>query len=289
MKLLDGKAFSAELISKIQVEVEQLKNQYKRSPRLVLILVGDNENSKKFVAYKELCCQSVGIENEMIPFPENVTQKTLIQKIEELNLDKNTDGILVQLPLPEHIDKQKVIESIAPYKDVDGLHPINIGNLGLGKDSLEACTAQGIITLLKHNHIPISGKRAVIIGRSNLVGKPTAQMLLRENATVTICHTHTSNLTDFTRTADILILAMGNPNVVTPEMLKDDAIVIDIAMNRKGKCLFGDIYNKENLPKLEEKVSAITPVPGGIGPLTITFLVKNTLKSFIKREEDKLG
>lgn len=283
MQIISGSALAKEIKTKMFSEVSTLKIKYGRAPKLSVLLIGENPDSMKYVKSKGKACAEVGMEGDLHFLPESTTQKELLNIIYALNEDETVDGILIQLPLPAHIDTEIVLESVDYRKDADGLHPMNVGKLCDGGEGVLPCTPKGIIAMLKYGNIDISRKHAVVLGRSNLVGKPVAQMLLRENATVTICHSMTRNLSEIVGQADILIAAMGSPNVLTPAMLKPGVVVIDVAMNYVNDKLVGDIYCSENLPELEKLASAISPVPGGVGPMTITSLIENTFEIYKKR------
>ena len=283
MQIISGSALAKEIKTKMYSEVSTLKIKYGRAPKLSVLLIGENPDSMKYVKSKGKACAEVGMEGDLHFLPESTTQKELLNIIYALNEDETVDGILIQLPLPAHIDTEIVLESVDYRKDADGLHPMNVGKLCDGGEGVLPCTPKGIIAMLKYGNIDISRKHAVVLGRSNLVGKPVAQMLLRENATVTICHSMTRNLSEIVGQADILIAAMGSPNVLTPAMLKPGVVVIDVAMNYVNDKLVGDIYCSENLPELEKLASAISPVPGGVGPMTITSLIENTFEIYKKR------
>ena len=274
--LLSGKIFAAQLKEEAKTKVEKLQAKYGVTPGLAVIIVGENPASKVYVANKEKGCHETGIYSEVIRMPEETDKETLLAEIHRLNNDEKIHGILVQLPLPKQIQAQEaeILEAISPLKDVDGFHPINVGNLSIGKDALVPCTPHGCIRMLEMAGIPIAGKHAVIIGRSNIVGKPMAQLLLSRNATVTICHSRTENLAEITRQADILVAAVGRPYFVTADMVKKGAVVIDVGINRlENKKLVGDV-DFENVAPI---ASAITPVPGGVGLLTIAMLMQNTV------------
>jgi len=276
-KIIDGKALAKELREGFKTEVEKYKKEG-RVPGLTVVLVGDDPASQVYVRYKEKACQEIGINSQIIRKDNNTTQEELLAIIDELNRDNSVDGILVQLPLPEHIDEKQIIEAIDPMKDVDGFHPVNTGRLFSGqRDSLmfEACTPLGIIKLLQKTGVEIEGKKAVVVGRSNIVGKPIAHLLLARHATVTICHSRTADLGAETRQADILIAAAGRPELIKGDMVKEGAIVIDVGTNRVDGKLIGDVAFEE----VSKKASYITPVPGGVGPMTITMLLYNTLKA----------
>ncbi len=278
MQILDGKTLGKEIQEEIRLEVEKLS----KKPHLAVILVGDNPASKIYVNTKNKTCERLGINSTVITLPENTTEDELKLKIKTLNEDSDVNAILVQLPLPEHINTANCIKEISPIKDVDGFTPENLGAVICGKQPYAyPCTPFGIITLLKRNNIEISGKHAVVIGRSNIVGKPLSLMLLKENATVTMCHSKTKNLKEITKTADILVSATGN-RIITKDMVKKDAIVIDVGIirNKEGK-LEGDVYFDE----VKEVASYITPVPGGVGPMTIAALMKNTFELFLMQNK----
>lgn len=275
-QIIDGKKISQEIKDEIKEQVAQLKAQG-REVCLAVIQVGNNPASTVYVGNKKKACAYTGITSLAYELPEETTEEELLQKIEELNQDKKVNGILVQLPLPKHMDEDKIIEAISPAKDVDGFHPVNVGALSIGKDGFISCTPYGIIQLLKRSGTEIDGKNCVIIGRSNIVGKPMAQLLLRENGTVTIVHSHTKNLKEITAQADIVVAAIGKANYITADYIKEGAVVIDVGINRNenGK-LCGDV----NFAQVSEKASAITPVPGGVGPMTIAMLMQNCLEAF---------
>lgn len=275
-KLLDGKHMSSVLKEEVANEVLSLKEQ-SIFPHLTVIIIGDNPASQTYVRNKEKACESLGIKSTVIKFEENASQDEVLSKIEELNNDSSVHGILVQLPVPKHFDTQLLLESISESKDVDGFHPFNAGRMLCGTTSENhpfPCTPAGIIELLKRNEIAMEGKKAVIVGRSNIVGKPLVPLLLNENATVTVCHSKTKNLKEETLQADILIVAIGIPNFIKKDMVKKGAVVVDVGINRleTGK-LTGDVDFEE----VKEVTSYITPVPGGVGPMTIAMLMKNTI------------
>ena len=284
MEIISGTILSKELKETLRLEIEALKEKYGRVPKLALILVGDNPDSAKYVNSKKKSCADIGMEGEIHNLPTDASQEQLLQLIDLLNHADSVDGILLQLPLPEHLDTEEALAHIDYRKDADGLHPMNAGKLFDGSEGVLPCTPKGIISLLKYGGIEIAGKHAVVLGRSNLVGKPAAQLLLRENATVTICHTGTHHISDIVKTADILVLAMGKTDVVTPSMLKPGVVLVDVAMNWVDNKLGGDIYFERNLSELEKIVSAATPVPGGVGPMTITSLLENTVEIFKKKQ-----
>lgn len=274
-EVINGKDLAKDIRINLKEETKIL-NEQNIHPHLTVILIGDDPASHSYVNGKKKASAEVGISSEIIKLPEETTEEALLEKISDLNNDMEVHGILVQLPLPTQISEQKVIEAIDPKKDVDGFHPINVGNMMLGQDTFLPCTPYGIITMLKSKNIEISGKHAVIIGRSNIVGKPVGQLLLNESATVTYCHSKTKDLTKYTLDADILVVAIGKEHVIKAEDVKDGAVVIDVGINRteEGK-LTGDV----DFDSVKEKASYITPVPRGVGPMTITMLLKNTIKA----------
>lgn len=274
-KLIDGKQIAKKKQEEIAKEVHDLKSR-NIIPGLAVILVGNNPASRTYVKSKEKACLQLGMHSVLIEFPATIIEDELLAKIVELNEDSSIHGILVQLPLPNHINEKKVIETIIPDKDVDGFHPINIGRMMTGQDSFLPCTPYGVMVMLEEMNIPISGKHVVVVGRSNIVGKPSGQLFLNENATVTYCHSKTSDLKAITTQADILVAAVGKVDLITADHVKEGAVVIDVGMNRnqEGK-LCGDVAFDE----VKEKAGYITPVPGGVGPMTITMLMYNTLKS----------
>jgi len=276
MILIDGKKAAAELREELKKEVVELKAKYNKIPGLTVILIGDMAPSQIYVRNKEKSANEVGLKSEVIKYPEAVEEKTVLDKIEELNKDESISGILVQLPLPKHIDKQKVIETILPGKDVDGFHPMNVGNLSSGYESSVPCTPLGCYLMIKKIEPNLSGKKAVMIGRSNLNGKPMAQLLLKENCTVTITHSKTKDLKAECLEADIIVAAVGIPELVKADWVKKDAIVIDVGINKTDKGIVGDVAFDE----VSKVASALTPVPGGVGPMTIACLLKNTIECF---------
>lgn len=274
-QILDGKLVSASIRAELKTEIEQLK-QKGIVPGLAVILVGEDPGSQVYVRNKAKACDEVGIKSEVIKYPEDVSEEVVLEKIKELNTREDIHGILVQLPLPKHIDGNKVIEAIDVKKDVDAFSYENTGHVMIGDYKMLPCTPAGIIDILKFYNIDICGQNCVIIGRSNIVGKPAAMLMMHENATVTVCHTKTRNLSEITSRADILIVSMKKARYITKEYVKDGAIIIDVGMNRdsEGK-LCGDV----DFDDVFDKCSYITPVPGGVGPMTITTLLKNTLAS----------
>ena len=276
MILIDGKKAAAELREELKKEVSELKTKYNKVPGLTVILIGDMAPSQIYVRNKEKSANEVGLKSEVIKYPEAVEEKTILDKIEELNNDETVSGILVQLPLPKHIDKQKVIEAIAPSKDVDGFHPMNVGNLSSGYESSVPCTPLGCYLMIKKIEPNLNGKKAVMVGRSNLNGKPMAQLLLKENCTVTITHSKTKDLKAECLEADISVAAVGIPELVKADWVKKDAIVIDVGINKTDKGIVGDVAFEE----VSKVAKALTPVPGGVGPMTIACLLKNTIECF---------
>lgn len=283
-KIIDGKLVSQKIKDTLKTEVTTLKVNKKRIPKLVVLLIGDNPASMTYVKNKEKACSYIGIESEIIK-KKNSTTEELLEIISNLNEDKSVDGILVQLPLPKNIDENKVLNSISPEKDVDGFHPINIAKLFLGETGFLPCTPSGIIELLNSISYDLTGKEVVVIGRSNIVGKPMSLLCLQKNATVTIAHSKSKNLKEICKRADVLISAIGKANFITDEFVKENAVVIDVGINRNSEYkLCGDV----DFTKVYDKVSAITPVPGGVGPMTIAMLMKNTLTSYKIREKENL-
>ena len=273
MILIDGKKAAAELREELKKEVTDLKTKYNKVPGLTVILIGDMAPSQIYVRNKEKSANEVGLKSEVIKYPDTVEEKTVLEKIEELNNDDSVSGILVQLPLPKHIDKQKVIETITPSKDVDGFHPMNVGNLSSGYESSVPCTPLGCYLMIKKIEPNLSGKKAVVVGRSNLNGKQMTQLLLKENCTVTITHSRTKNLKAECLEADIIVAAVGIPELVKGDWVKKDAIVIDVGINKTENGLVGDVAFDE----VSKVAKALTPVPGGVGPMTIACLLKNTV------------
>ena len=276
MNLIDGKKIAAELRNELKVEVDGIKKKFNKVPGLTVILIGDLAPSQIYVKNKEKSAKEVGLNSEVIRYANDVDENTILKKINDLNEDKSVSGILVQLPLPKHINKKKVIESISPSKDVDGFHPMNVGNLSSGYESSVPCTPLGCYLLLKKIEPNLSGKKAVIIGRSNLNGKPMAQLLLKENCTVTITHSKTKNLKSECLLADIIIAAVGIPELVKGDWVKKDSIIIDVGINKVDKGIVGDV----DFDQVSKRAKALTPVPGGVGPMTIACLIKNTIECF---------
>ena len=282
MILIDGKKEAALLRDDLKKEVSDIKLKYNKVPGLTVILIGDLTPSQIYVRNKEKSALEVGLKSEVIRYPNNVEEKVVLDKIKELNRDASVSGILVQLPLPKHIDKQKVIEEIAPQKDVDGFHPMNVGNLSSGYESSIPCTPLGCYLLIKKIEPNLNGKKAVIVGRSNLNGKPMTQLLLKENCTVTITHSKTKDLKDECLKGDIIVAAVGIPELIRGDWVKNDAIVIDVGINKTDKGIVGDVAFDE----VSKVAKALTPVPGGVGPMTIACLLKNTIDCF-KRSQNK--
>tara|TARA_B100001057_G_scaffold249279_1_gene249545 strand:+ start:33 stop:878 length:846 start_codon:yes stop_codon:yes gene_type:complete len=281
MILIDGKKIAAELREELKQEVAELKTKYNKVPGLTVILVGDMAPSQIYVRNKEKSANEVGLKSEVIKYPDTVEEKTVLEKIEELNNDESISGILVQLPLPKHINKQKVIETITPSKDVDGFHPMNVGNLSSGYESSVPCTPLGCYLMIKKIEPNLNGKKAVIVGRSNLNGKPMTQLLLKENCTVTITHSRTKDLKAECLAADIIVAAVGIPELVKGDWVKKDAIVIDVGINKTKNGLVGDVAFDE----VSKVAKALTPVPGGVGPMTIACLLKNTIDCFKRSQK----
>ena len=275
--IISGKEISVKIKDQLKEEVSKIKETYPRLPKLVVILVGDNQASQTYVRNKERGCQYIGIESEILRHDASFSEIELLQEINDLNNDDTVDGILVQLPLPQHINEEKVLDAIVPSKDVDGFHPENVAKLFLGQHSLVPCTPKGMMVLLEEINYDLAGKEVVIVGRSNIVGKPVALLCLQKNATVTIAHSQTKDLKAVCSRADVLIAAIGKPKFFNHEYVKDGAVVLDVGINRdENNKLCGDV----DFDDVKDKVSAITPVPGGIGPMTITMLLQNTLEAF---------
>jgi len=281
MILIDGKKAAAELREELKKEVAELKSKYNKVPGLTVILIGDMAPSQIYVRNKEKSANEVGLKSEVIRYPDTVNEKIVLEKIDELNKDDTISGILVQLPLPKHIDKQKVIETIAPSKDVDGFHPMNVGNLSSGYESSVPCTPLGCYLMIKKIEPNLSGKKAVVVGRSNLNGKPMTQLLLKENCTVTITHSRTKDLKEECLKADIIVAAVGIPELVKGDWVKKEAIVIDVGINKTENGLVGDVAFDE----VSKVAKALTPVPGGVGPMTIACLLKNTVDCFKRSQK----
>ncbi|MCX7610495.1 MAG: bifunctional methylenetetrahydrofolate dehydrogenase/methenyltetrahydrofolate cyclohydrolase FolD [Ignavibacterium sp.] len=289
MQIIDGKKVASEIKNELKIQIDELKKSGKNVPGLVAILVGDNPASHIYVSSKSKACQEIGMRSVVEKLSSSISQNDLIELINKYNQDENYHGILVQLPLPKHIDEEKIIESISPQKDVDGFHPISVGNLLIGKDTFISCTPAGIQELLKRYNINTQGKHVVVVGRSNIVGKPVANLLLQKNqyanAIVTVCHSAANDLSFYTRQADILIAAIGKAEMIKADMVKEGVVVIDVGINRiedpsnkKGYKIVGDV----SFDEVSKKASYITPVPGGVGPMTIAMLLNNTFKAYKK-------
>jgi len=278
VRILEGKVFAAQIKQSVKVEVEKIKATQRMNPGLAVIIVGENPASKVYVANKHKACEELGIYSEVISLPESISKEELLAQIISLNENPAIHGILLQLPLPEALknEEAELLKAIHPDKDVDGFHPVNVGKLAIGQEHLVPCTPAGCIKMLELANVEIAGKHAVIIGRSNIVGKPMANLLLARHATVTICHSRTADLPSITRQADILIVAIGKAQFVTADMVKPGAVVIDVGINRlPDKKLVGDV----DFEQVKEVAGAITPVPGGVGLLTIAMLLSNTVKA----------
>ncbi len=280
MKIISGTELAKKIKSELYNEIQQLTARGARPPKLSIILVGDDPASITYVTSKEKSCNALGIACDLLMLPEETSEAALLQKINALNADPTVDAILVQIPLPDHIDKEKILQAIHYMKDVDGLHPMNMGLLSGNQKGVIPCTPKGILTLLRSENVEIQGKHCVIIGRSNLVGKPMSQIMIRENASVTVCHSKTKDLAYLTRQAEILIIAIGCPNLLDATMLKEGVVVIDVGINVVNGKLVGDLYSIGNVSEIEKKASAITPVPGGVGPMTIVSLLENTVQLY---------
>lgn len=272
MELLDGKALANDILDKLSLKVNRLDT----APNLVVIQVGNDPASSVYVRNKERTAERVGINSETVKLSKHITQDELLEIIDKYNNDSLVNGILVQLPLPKHIDEQVILEAISPMKDVDGFHPLNVGKLNIGQKQMIPSTPAGIMELLKANHIELEGKHVVIVGRSNIVGKPLAHLLLEANATVTIAHSKTKDLKHLTKQADILVVAVGQPELITEDYVKDGTVVIDVGINRTESGLKGDV----DFNNVKSKVAAITPVPGGVGPMTIAMLMNQTYQAY---------
>jgi len=290
--LIDGRKVSQDIKDELKAKIDELKSAGKRVPGLVTILVGDNPASQSYVTSKAKACTELGMLSKVEKLDSTTSEKELLDLVQRYNNDSNYHGILVQLPIPKHINEEKIIQAISPGKDVDGFHPISVGNLMIGSDTFYPCTPYGIVELLKRYKIVTSGKHVVVVGRSNIVGKPVANMLLQKkegaNAIVTVCHSAAKDLTQYTKTADILIAAIGRPFYIKADMVKDGAVVIDVGINRvedasakKGYRVVGDV----DFVNVEKKASYITPVPGGVGLMTIAMLLQNTYQAYLKIEK----
>lgn len=280
--IIDGKQVSAAVKEQVRQETEVLFQEHGKRPGLAVVIVGNNPASRVYVNNKKKACEAVGFQSFEYALPEDTTQEELLELVETLNADENVNGILVQLPVPKQIDDKAIINSISVEKDVDAFHPENVGRIMIGEYAFLPCTPAGVMELIDATGVEVSGKKCVVIGRSNIVGKPMAMLLLHRSGTVTICHSRTQDLPSVTRDADILIAAVGKANFVTADMVKEGAVVIDVGMNRleNGK-LCGDV----NFEEVEPKASWITPVPGGVGPMTIAMLMKNTLTAFKQQNQ----
>ncbi|MCF7926251.1 MAG: bifunctional methylenetetrahydrofolate dehydrogenase/methenyltetrahydrofolate cyclohydrolase FolD [Candidatus Izimaplasma sp.] len=280
MAIISGRKLSKKIREDIKKDVSKLVSETAKIPHLVVVLVGDNPASQSYVKYKKRACKEVGIKSTVINEKESITEQELLTMINRLNDDESVHGILVQLPLPDHIDENKVIDTIKLQKDVDGFHPLNLGYMLLGRDGILPATPKGIITMLKSENINLEGKDALIIGRSNIVGKPLGTLLMKENATVTTAHSRTQNLKEKCLRSDVIVAAVGRPKLVTEDMVKPGAVVIDVGVNRVDNKLVGDV----DYEAVKDKVSYITPVPGGVGPMTITSLLQNVVLCFKRIE-----
>lgn len=282
-KIIDGKAIAAEMREEIAADTAQLK-QRGVTPGLAVVLVGEDPASRVYVSMKEKACEKAGIFSDEHKLPPETSEEQLLALVDEMNRDDKIDGILVQLPLPDHIDENKVLEAISPQKDVDGFHPYNVGRLVTGNPLFQPCTPFGIMKMLEHTGVDLAGKEVVVVGRSNIVGKPVALMCLARHATVTVCHSRTLGLAEHVLKADVVVAAVGVPEMIKGGWIKEGAVVIDVGVNRVGeKKLIGDV----EFETAKEKAGAITPVPGGVGPMTITMLLYNTVQS-AKRRADNL-
>ena len=273
-KIIDGKELAKKIRNDLKIEVEKIK-QEGINPKFAVILVGEDKASKIYVKNKTKVCIELGIEFEEILLEENIQMQELLKIIENLNNREDIHGILLQSPIPSHLDINEAFRSIKPEKDVDGFNPVNVGKLSLNQDCFVSCTPFGIIKMLENYNIEIEGKRAVVVGRSNIVGKPVSMCLLNKNATVTVCHSKTKDLKEITKTADILVVALGKPKFITQDMVKENAVVIDVGINRTEDGIVGDV----DFENVKEKASYITPVPGGVGPMTIAMLMNNVIKA----------
>lgn len=277
MELLDGKVLANDILDKLSLKVKQLDTV----PNLVVIQVGNDPASSVYVRNKERTAERVGIKSETVKLSKHITQDELLEIIDKYNHFADVNGILVQLPLPKHIDEQVILEAISPMKDVDGFHPLNVGKLNIGQKQMIPSTPAGIMELLEANHIELEGKHVVIVGRSNIVGKPLAHLLLEANATVTIAHSKTKDLKHLTKQADILVVAVGQPELITEDYVKDGTVVIDVGINRTESGLKGDV----DFNNVKSKVAAITPVPGGVGPMTIAMLMNQTYQAYCTQND----
>ena len=280
MKIISGKELSDRLKEEMAKDIATYKDKYGRLPKLSVILVGEDPGSVSYVTGKAKACDVVGMLNDTIKLPADISQEALLTEVNRLNEDATVDGILVQLPLPKHIDEDTVVAAVRKEKDVDGFHPLNVAGLWNNTEAIFPCTPKGIIKLIKSENIDIQGKHAVVIGRSNIVGQPVAKLLLNENATVTICHSRTKNLAEMCASADILVAAIGKPKFVKPEFVKEGATVIDVGVNRDPET--GKLCGDVDFEACAEKTSFITKVPGGVGPMTICCLIENTIEQYLK-------
>lgn len=287
-QVISGRKLSKEIREELKLQVADLKVKYNDVPKLVVVILGEDPASVSYVTAKEKGALYVGFESVLMREPIDITEEALLNIIEELNNDEGVNGILVQLPLPKHIDMDKVLDTISLAKDVDGFHPENVGNLHVGRPALVPCTPKGIITMIKSAGLPLEGKNAVVVGRSNIVGKPVSMLLLNENATVTIAHSRTQDLPGVCRNADILVAAVGRPEMIKGDWIKPGAVVIDVGVNRIKREIDGVMKNKlvgdVEFDAASEVASFITPVPGGVGPMTITSLLQNTVEAFLKQK-----
>ena len=281
---MDGKALSLSLEAELKLKVDALREKNARIPKLVVVLVGDNPASQTYVKNKAKACERVGFLSEIIELDGSISQEIVLSTIDRLNRDETVDGILVQLPVPKHLDAKAIVHALDPNKDVDGLHPLNVAKLYENEKGFVPCTPKGIMRLLKEYQIDVVGKHCVVLGRSNLVGRPVAQLLLNENVTVTICHSKTQNLSDFTKQADIIVVAIGRAHFLTSKDVNHAECIIDVGINRVDGKLVGDVAYDE----LVDKVDAMTPVPGGVGPMTIGMLLENTLEAYTMHEGGSL-
>ena len=281
-EIVYGSEIAKQIKAKLAAKMQTLKQEGKRLPKLCVVLVGNHAASLSYVTGKEKACREIGMENDLIRLPQDISEKALLDFIQKLNVDDAVDGILVQLPLPDHIDEHKVLFAIDPAKDVDGFHPISLGKLMLQEDTFISCTPKGIMRILEEiGYDDLSGKKAVVIGRSNIVGKPVAQLLMNKHATVTVCHSRTKNVEEIAAQADILIAAIGKPRYIGASWVKKGAVVIDVGINRdENNKLCGDV----DFEAVKEKAAYITPVPKGVGPMTIAMLLENTLEAYEKKE-----
>lgn len=274
--IIDGKKIASEINEDAKKEVEKLKIKYNQSPCLATVVVGKDESSKLYVKKRGKICEKIGVISKVYDLPEDSEENNVLELIGKMNNDENVHGIIVQLPLPKHIDKRKISEAVSPEKDVDCMNPLNIGRLASGNEAVAPCTPKAVIAILEKSGIKIKGKNVVIVGRSRIVGRPLALMLINRDATVTICHTKTKNLEKHTKNADILVAAAGSPTLIKNEMVKENAVVIDVGINVVNNNIVGDV----DFENVKNKASFITPVPGGVGPVTIAMIMKNTVEAF---------